>query len=643
MSKTFITRITICLLLLWTIITPVTANAITYYVKFNANGGSGTMSNQTFTTDEEKYLTTNAFTRTGYNFIGWNSNTSGTGTWYMPSKKVKNLTTTSGATVNIYAQWINSNQSTIKIGTTEVTKDSGGNYNIDNYKKYTINVVVNNGTVDTSSKTVEYYTDATFTVTPLVTGADGSVECTNSQTASISGTTLTVNNVSNNTTCTVTFNPDKTTLYTDGTLIINEKISDRTANIASHGAVTNEYAPLSNSNAYVFENSTRPWYSERASITAVEIGQKIQPTNTRYWFAFLENMSTGDFSDLDTSGVTNMEDMFIQAGNDSSVTSFSITGLDNWDTSKVTDMGNMFRNTGSKATTWNIGNLSNWDTSKVTDMFYMFYYTGYKTTNWTIGNLSNWDTSNVESMYGMFQYAGYNAVTFNLGNLSNWDTSSVTDMAYMFCYAGYSATTWNIGSLSNWSTSNVTNMSKMFQSAGLKATTFQLDLSSWVTPKATDMTYMFASVGRSATTWSIGNLSNWNTSEVTNMNHMFSDAGYSATTWSIGNLSNWNTSKVTDMGSMFYRAGKDSTTWNSIGVLKTYATKIFNMFYNCEKAQATLNIYSNPNDYTDAFGNAATTSGAKITVNYSSTTTNIDAIIATKGSNSNVVKGVQLN
>ena len=71
------------------------------------------------------------------------------------------------------------------------------------------------------------------------------------------------------------------------------------------------------------------------------------------------------------------------------------------------------------------------------------------------------------------------------------------------------------------------------------------------------------------------------------------------------------------------------------------------MFYNCKNAKATLNIYSNPasgiSGYNNAFYNAATVSGSLITVNYSSTTTNIDAIIATKSSNSNVVKGVQLD
>ena len=420
--------------------------------------------------------------------------------------------------------------------------------------KHTVNVVVNNGTVSPSTKQVVDGDRAQFTLTPTNSTSDAVVSCTNSQTGTIKNNTLTVSNVTSDTTCTVTFSPASTVLYTDGTLIINEKASDRSANITTHGAVTNEYTPLSNQNAYVFSSNSQPWNSQKTSVTSVEVGQHIEPTNTQYWFYGLRNMQAGDFTNLDTSKVTNMYYMFFNAG--------------------------------SSATTWSIGDLSNWDTSKVT------------------------------SMSSMFSDAGHNATTFQL-DLSNWDTSSVTTMSSMFSDAGYSATTWNIGNLSSWNTSKVTSMYEMFRSTGHNATTFQL------------------------------NLSNWDTSNVTSMDRMFYQAGYSSATFNIGNLSSWNTSKVTNMRSMFDSAGHNATTWNSIGTLKVYATNIYQMFYGCSKAKATLNIYSNPasgnSGYDRAFTSAATDSSALITVNYSSATTNIDDIIATKSSNSNVVKGVQLD
>ena len=78
--------------------------AITYQVKYNANGGSGTMSNSTHTYGTAKALTTNAFTRTGYKFAGWATTSDGS-VEYSDGQSVSNLTTTANATVNLYAKW----------------------------------------------------------------------------------------------------------------------------------------------------------------------------------------------------------------------------------------------------------------------------------------------------------------------------------------------------------------------------------------------------------------------------------------------------------------------------------------------------------------------------------------------------------
>ena len=80
-------------------------NPIQYTVKYDRNGGSGSMSNQTFTYDEEKALNKNTFTRTGYTFQGWNTKADGSGDSYTDQQVVKNLTTVSGGSVTMYAQW----------------------------------------------------------------------------------------------------------------------------------------------------------------------------------------------------------------------------------------------------------------------------------------------------------------------------------------------------------------------------------------------------------------------------------------------------------------------------------------------------------------------------------------------------------
>ena len=349
--------------------------------------------------------------------------------------------------------------------------------------------------------------------------------------------------------------------------------------------------------------------------------------------------SIGDISNWDVSNVTNMSSMFSYSGYNS--TNWNVGNLNKWNTSKVTDMSAMFSHAGYKVTTFNL-NINSWDTSKVTNMSYMFDYAGISSTTFNL-DLSSWDTSSVTNMNYMFEYTGAGASTFDIGDISNWNTSNVTTMLYMFYNTGFNATTWNIGNLSNWNTSNVTTMRQMFSYAGHETSTFNLDLSSWNTGKVTDMYMMFYEAGRKATVWSIGILSNWNVSNVETMQSVFQYAGYSATTFNIGNLSSWDTSKVTNMSSMFDNAGYSATTWNSIGTLKVYATSINSIFRDCKNAKVTLNIYGNPTSYNKAFYEAATISGSNITVNYSSTTTNIDDIIATKSSNSNVVKGSQLD
>ena len=75
-----------------------------YSVKFNANGGTGTMANESFTYGTAKALTANAFTRTGYTFQGWATSASGAKV-YSDKQSISNLTATAGATVNLYAKW----------------------------------------------------------------------------------------------------------------------------------------------------------------------------------------------------------------------------------------------------------------------------------------------------------------------------------------------------------------------------------------------------------------------------------------------------------------------------------------------------------------------------------------------------------
>ena len=155
------------------------------------------------------------------------------------------------------------------------------------------------------------------------------------------------------------------------------------------------------------------------------------------------NITSLDLSSWDTSKVTNMAAMF----NNCSYL-YRIKGIENFNTSKVTTMYNMF----NMATRLETLDVSSWDTSEVTNMAGMFDMAQGLKTITGIGNfntskvtdmkqmfsycpvneldLSSWDTSNVRDMEGMFEDT-YNITSLDL---SSWDTSNVRDMERMFRY-----------------------------------------------------------------------------------------------------------------------------------------------------------------------------------------------------------------
>ena len=79
---------------------------IHYYVHFDANGGTGSMDDQDLIyNDPPTPLTENAFTRTGYEFRGWNTEPDGTGTRYADEEEVRNLSSNENDIVTLYAEW----------------------------------------------------------------------------------------------------------------------------------------------------------------------------------------------------------------------------------------------------------------------------------------------------------------------------------------------------------------------------------------------------------------------------------------------------------------------------------------------------------------------------------------------------------
>ncbi|MBR1735515.1 MAG: InlB B-repeat-containing protein, partial [Firmicutes bacterium] len=121
-----------------TITAQLTAN--TYTVKFNANDGTGTMNDQSFTYDTAQNLTKNAFTRELYTFSGWNTQADGKGTSYTDEESVKNLVAENNGSITLYAQWtkIPTNKTYEKIA----NKDNIG-YCVDGTNLYLVYTIPN--------------------------------------------------------------------------------------------------------------------------------------------------------------------------------------------------------------------------------------------------------------------------------------------------------------------------------------------------------------------------------------------------------------------------------------------------------------------------------------------------------------------
>ena len=151
----------------------------------------------------------------------------------------------------------------------------------------------------------------------------------------------------------------------------------------------------------------------------------------------------------------------------------SIRGIENLNTSEVTDMSAMFGNCSSLKEL----NVSNFNTSEVTNMKKMFWgCSGLKELN-----VSNFNTSAVTDMSYMFSLCS----SLKELNVSNFNTSAVTDMSYIFSLCS-GLKELNV---SNFNTSAVTNMSFMFWGcSGLK----ELNVSNFNTSAVMDMFEMFS-------------------------------------------------------------------------------------------------------------------------------------------------------
>ena len=157
-----------------------------------------------------------------------------------------------------------------------------------------------------------------------------------------------------------------------------------------------------------------------------------------------ERGNDADLNDIDTSKITNMDELFrLNDYKETTLSNFN-GDISEWDVSKVRDMSFMFD--GSKFN----GDISKWDVSNVTDMRYMFSRSYFN------GDISRWDVSKVKNMSFMFDDSHFTGAN---GDISNWNVSNVEDMKCMFRDSNF------FGNISKWDISNVKYGKDIFKRA----------------------------------------------------------------------------------------------------------------------------------------------------------------------------------
>jgi len=363
-----------------------------------------------------------------------------------------------------------------------------------------------------------------------------------------------------------------------------------------------------------------------------------------------------DFSNWDTSNITNFENAFVFRSfsfantpnpfilNDDPNSSFTLENAEkiggivqynsNYNTFDFSTLD--FSPTGSLSSVRSLRNffgtpensfdaslvdVSTWDTGNITDMSYLtagrvstfddqpetdFYLEGFNS------DITGWDTSSVENFAYAFSRGDFQGNSFNQ-DISGWDTSSATNMERMF----WVNNDFN-QPIGNWNVSNVTNMKEMFQDAG----SFDQDLSGWDTSSVTDFRDMFRN---SAITFDP--ISSWDFSSAVYLGGIVSGTPvFDSIDWTSfvipenvvdlssmfensssfnDDISGWDVSNIRNFSRMFFNSGafnQDISNWN----VKN-AENMAGMFYGVNSFNQDIGNWdvSNVSNMSEMFNSSA--------------------------------------
>ena len=174
-----------------------------------------------------------------------------------------------------------------------------------------------------------------------------------------------------------------------------------------------------NENAHLIYDGMKisdlPNYASLEKVVFEESFKKFEPTTLSSFFKELNSLtSISGLENLNTTHVTDMSKMFYNCYNLSSL------NLSQFNTGNVEKMNEMFYNCRGL----NSLDLSAFNTAKVNNMYRMFYYCHVRTID-----LSSFNTANVENMDEMFAGA---SLVVNIYTSESFKTDKLTTSKYMF-------------------------------------------------------------------------------------------------------------------------------------------------------------------------------------------------------------------
>ncbi|KRK63638.1 hypothetical protein FC72_GL001241 [Companilactobacillus tucceti DSM 20183] len=292
---------------------------------------------------------------------------------------------------------------------------------------------------------------------------------------------------------------------------------------------------LDTSSATSMKNMFSGCTSLKSVNTRNDAGKIIDTSKVTDFYGMFYNdplLESLDLKDLNTSNGNDFTSMF---SGDNAITSLDVSGFN---TSKATLFTGMFGGVGSSVDgVADIKGLEDFDTSNVTDMSNMF-----SGVNFDPVGLQKWDTSKVKSMNGMFSSSKISGKL----DLSNFVGDSLTSMNQMFSFAD-KLTEIDLSNLNTPVLADNDEKNPAIWSAFNGCSELQkVDLNKFDGKKISNYTNVFKDCSKLTTIiWP-----NLSTDSATSFNGMF-DGDASLTENSLEFLKQFKTSNVSDFGSMF--------------------------------------------------------------------------------------------